>query len=45
VDITPISEQAATDQSLTASDGLHPSGKQYMLWAQLLAPKILAALK
>ncbi len=42
-DITPISRGAKTDPSLTASDGLHPSGKQYLQWAQLLAPKMRAA--
>lgn len=29
-DITPISR--GTDPALVATDGLHPSGKQYMLW-------------
>lgn len=32
--ITPISEN--TDSSLVAGDGLHPSGKQYGLWVQLM---------
>lgn len=45
VDITPISQMAATDQSLTASDGLHPSGKQYALWAAVLWPKVYGVLK
>ena len=45
VNITDISRQAATDQSLTADDGLHPSGKQYALWAKVLAPVIEKALK
>jgi lysophospholipase L1-like esterase len=45
VDITPISQMAATDQTLTASDGLHPSGKQYALWAGLLWPKVYDVLK
>ena len=43
--ITPISQQAATNSSLIASDGLHPSGQQYALWTQLLAPKIAAILQ
>ena len=34
IDITPISKCATTDSSLAAADGLHPSGKQYQLWAQ-----------
>ena len=30
--ITPISQRAGNEPSLVASDGLHPSGKQYRLW-------------
>jgi lysophospholipase L1-like esterase len=45
VDITPISKQAATEQSLTAGDGLHPSGKQYQLWAMKLATAMTPVLK
>lgn len=33
VDITPISRMALTDKELVASDGLHPSGKMYGMWA------------
>ena len=33
VDITPGSREATTDRSLVASDGLHPSGKEYGRWA------------
>jgi lysophospholipase L1-like esterase len=44
IDITPISRQGATEPALQATDGLHPSGKQYGLWSQLLAPEIKAAL-
>ncbi len=44
IDITPISRQARTDQTLTASDGLHPSGKQYEKWALLLSPVMKASL-
>ncbi len=40
INITPTSRVAATDQTLTASDGLHPSGKQYKLWAEQLAAAI-----
>jgi lysophospholipase L1-like esterase len=32
VDITPISRTVRGDATLTADDGLHPSGKQYGLW-------------
>ena len=42
VDVTAISREAAYDSSLTASDGLHPSGKLYIEWAKLA---YLAALK
>ncbi len=43
--ITPISRQAAADSTLIAPDGLHPSGKMYALWMQLLEPSVAAALK
>lgn len=36
LNITPISRE--TDPELLSGDGLHPSGKQYYRWAQLLAP-------
>jgi len=42
-DITPGSRNAATDASLVASDGLHPSGNMYKDWVTLLAPSILKA--
>lgn len=45
IDITPISRLAANDQSFTANDGLHPSAKQYGLWAQKLAVALQAVLK
>ena len=44
VDITPGSRMAATDASLTASDGLHPSGAMYGGWARAILPEALAAL-
>lgn len=34
IDITPWTREAATDISLLAPDGLHPSGKEYRRWAQ-----------
>jgi lysophospholipase L1-like esterase len=43
-DITPISREGATDPALQATDGLHPSGKQYGRWAELLFPVIKEAL-
>jgi len=44
-DITPTSRDAATDQSLTANDGLHPSGKQYRQWALQLETVMLPVVK
>ena len=45
IDITPSTRLAATDPSLIANDGLHPSGKEYKVWANLLAPVIKHVLK
>ena len=45
IDITPSTRLAAIDPTLIANDGLHPSGKQYAVWAQMLAPLIKNALK
>jgi lysophospholipase L1-like esterase len=39
-DIYEISQAAATDRSLVASDGLHPSGAQYALWVDAIAPVV-----
>ncbi|MBN8676344.1 MAG: SGNH/GDSL hydrolase family protein [Chitinophagales bacterium] len=33
IDITSWTREAATDHSLLAADGLHPSGKEYKRWA------------
>jgi len=43
-DITTSTREAAIDPSLIATDGLHPSAKEYYKWAQNLAPLINAAL-
>jgi lysophospholipase L1-like esterase len=45
LDITAISRTAAADPTLIAPDGLHPSGKMYMLWVNLLEPMVTAQLK
>ena len=37
IDITPWTREAATDNSLLAADGLHPSGKEYRRWAEKIA--------
>lgn len=43
-DITPSSRRVASDLSLAASDGLHPSGKMYGEWTASLAVPILKQL-
>lgn len=40
VDIFDISLEAATDGTLVAGDGLHPSGAQYRRWAERIAPVV-----
>ncbi len=35
-DITPLSRQAKKDPELLCPDNLHPSGKMYTLWAELI---------
>jgi len=40
VDITPISRREFKDPAMVASDGLHPSGKQYALWVTLIKPLV-----
>ncbi|MEM6262508.1 MAG: SGNH/GDSL hydrolase family protein [Bacteroidota bacterium] len=40
-DITPISREAAQDRSLLAPDLLHPSGKMYARWVDLILSDIL----
>lgn len=36
-DITPWTREAASDPTLLAPDGLHPSGKEYKRWAEKIA--------
>ena len=45
IDITPISRLAATNLSLVAPDGLHPSAAMYALWVQQLEPMVAAQIK
>jgi lysophospholipase L1-like esterase len=40
VDIYDLSLRVARDRSLVAIDGLHPSGLQYALWVERIAPVI-----
>ena len=44
VDIHDVSLEAASDRSLVAADGLHPSGAQYARWVERLAPVVRVAL-
>jgi lysophospholipase L1-like esterase len=43
LDITEESRKAASDPSLVASDGLHFSGKEYAVWAAMIAASELDA--
>ncbi len=45
IDITGISQEAKTDPLLIAGDGLHPSGKQYKRWADILGARMKQALQ
>ena len=44
VNITPISRQAAAQPELIADDGLHPSGKMYKLWVDLMFDEVKNAI-
>ncbi len=44
IDITPWTREAATDNSLLAADGLHPSGKEYKRWAEKIAEFFMSKL-
>lgn len=43
--ITPISREGLKDPDLVASDGLHPSGKMYTRWVDLMLGEIKKQLK
>lgn len=45
LNITAVSREAANDSSLIASDGLHPSGKMYKKWVDLLLPQVVEMLR
>ena len=45
VDVTPASRLASSDLSLLASDQLHPSGKMYSQWVDLVLPEAIAVLE
>ena len=41
IDIIAISRRAADEPELVASDGLHPSGRMYSEWVELIYPKVI----
>jgi lysophospholipase L1-like esterase len=45
VDITPISRQRGAETTMLAEDGLHPSGKMYANWVDLVLPTVLQILR
>lgn len=45
IDITPWTREAANDPSLIATDGLHPSAKEYKRWSERLADRIKAIIQ
>ena len=45
VDIHDLSLRAGEDRTLVAEDGLHPSGVQYALWVERIAPVVEALLR
>lgn len=45
LDITPSTREAANDPSLIATDGLHPSGKEYKKWSDRLGPMMKTVLQ
>lgn len=45
LDITASTRLAVNDLSLVANDGLHPSGREYKVWAEGLLPIIKTALQ
>jgi acyl-CoA thioesterase-1 len=45
VDIHDLSLRAGGDPTLVADDGLHPSGVQYALWVDRIAPVVLQLIR
>jgi lysophospholipase L1-like esterase len=45
INITPISREGLMDKELVATDGLHPSGKQYKRWVDLMLTDVKKLLK
>ena len=45
LDITDSTREHGQDKEYLAGDGLHPSGKEYAVWAERLAPMVEKVLK
>ena len=45
INITPFTREAATDKTLVAEDGLHPSAKDYGRWAEKVMEVMMTLLK
>lgn len=45
IDITDSTRKNGTTTEYLAEDGLHPSGKEYKIWAERLAPEVAKVLK
>jgi lysophospholipase L1-like esterase len=45
INITPFTREAATDRTLVAEDGLHPSGKDYARWAEKVKEVMIKEIK
>ncbi len=45
VDIFELSKKMGKDNSLVSKDGLHPTGKEYGLWEELILPEVIKLLQ
>jgi lysophospholipase L1-like esterase len=45
INITPFTREAATDRTLVADDGLHPSAKDYTRWAEKVKDVMMKEMK
>ena len=45
VDLFKVSKEMGNDSSLVATDGLHPSAKEYAIWEKLILPVATGVLK
>jgi lysophospholipase L1-like esterase len=45
LDITDSTRKNGTTPAYLAEDGLHPSGKEYKIWAERLAPMVAKVLQ